>query len=185
MGTAATPPTTTPPQTGTATAASMGPTPTGVVAGCQQFYTVQSGDTCYNIETTHGITFDQFSTWNPSSMPAPSNPPFPKSYLTRITVGANCENLWLGYAYCVEGPTSATGSGSPTTTTTEGPSAPTQSGIASDCDEYYVIASGDSCSKVETQFNDTFTELYRWNPAIGDDCQSLWVGYAICVGVSS
>lgn len=55
-------------QTGTKTANSMGPTQTGVVAGCQQFYTVQSGDSCYNIETTYGITFTQFFQWNPSGM---------------------------------------------------------------------------------------------------------------------
>lgn len=107
------------------------------------------------------------------------------SQLTGATVGANCQNLWVGYAYCVQGPPSSTSAGSPTSTAAAGPGAPTQSGIASNCDEYYTIASGDSCTKIEGQFNDTFTELYGWNPAIGDNCQSLWVGYAICVGVSS
>ena len=87
--------------------------------------------------------------------------------------------MWLGYAYCVKGPAPAT------TTSAAAAPAPTQSGIASNCNEYYVIAGGDSCAKIETQFNDTFAQLYQWNPAIGDDCQSLWPGYAICVGVSS
>lgn len=102
-----------------------------------------------------------------------------------MTVGSNCENLWLGYAYCVEGPASVTIPGSPTNTATGGPTAPTQSGIISDCDEYYNVASGDSCSKIETQFNDTFAELYQWNPSIGDMCENLLAGYAVCVGVST
>ena len=48
--------------------ASMGPTASGEVAGCKQYYTVQSGDSCTNIETIYGISFAQFYAWNPSSM---------------------------------------------------------------------------------------------------------------------
>lgn len=87
--------------------------------------------------------------------------------------------MWLGYAYCVEGPAPASA------TSAAGPPAATQSGIASNCNEYYVVASGDSCAKIETQFGITFAQLYKWNPAIGDDCQSLWPQYSICVAVSS
>ena len=47
---------------------SMGPTASGEVVGCKQYYTVQSGDSCTNIETTYGISFAQFYAWNPSSM---------------------------------------------------------------------------------------------------------------------
>lgn len=94
-------------------------------------------------------------------------------------VGSDCENLWLGYAYCVQGPVSTATSGG-----TAAPPAPTQSGIASDCDKYYTVASGDSCSKIETQYNVTLAELYTWNPSIGSTCTNLWVGYAVCVGVS-
>ena len=68
VGTANPSPSSTPPQTGTKTATSMGPTQTGVVAGCQEFYSVQSGDTCANIETTYDISFQQLYQWNPSSM---------------------------------------------------------------------------------------------------------------------
>lgn len=100
------------------------------------------------------------------------------------TVGSNCENLWLGYAYCVQGPASATSSVNPTSTH-PGPTSPTQSGIASNCNEYYTVASGDSCTKIETQFNITFAQLYQWNPAIDSQCANLWVGYAICVAVSA
>ncbi|KAL8789409.1 MAG: hypothetical protein Q9213_001166 [Squamulea squamosa] len=163
VGTANPGPSTIPSQTPTATGTttvSMGPTATGEVAGCKKYHTVQSGDSCANIETTYGISFTQFYAWNPS-------------------IGSNCENLWLGYVYCVQGPAS---SGSISATATA--PAPTQSGIASNCDAYYTVASGDSCAKIETQYNDTFAQLYSWNPAIGNNCQNLWVGYAVCVGIS-
>lgn len=95
--------------------------------------------------------------------------------LTKITVGSTCTGLWLGYAYCVKGPAS-------TASTTA--SAPTQTGIASKCNEYHTVVSGDSCAAVESEYGVTFAQLYEWNPAIGSDCEYLNVGYAICVGVS-
>ena len=63
--------------------------------------------------------------------------------------------------------------------------APTQTGTASNCIEYYNVVTGDSCAKIETAYGITFEKLYKWNPAIGDDCQALEVGTAVCVGVSS
>ena len=65
-GTAAQPPSKTPSQTGSKTSISMGPTQTGVVAGCQEFYTVKSGDSCTSIESLFAITFSQLYQWNPS-----------------------------------------------------------------------------------------------------------------------
>jgi LysM repeat protein len=50
---------------------------------------------------------------------------------------------------------------------------------------YYNVGKGDSCAKIETAYDITFAQLYKWNPAIGDDCQTLEVGTAVCVGVSS
>ena len=50
------------------TTASMGPTASGEVAGCKQYYTVQSGDSCTYIETTYEVSFAQFYAWNPSGM---------------------------------------------------------------------------------------------------------------------
>ena len=63
---------------------SIGSTASGEVAGCKQFYTVKSGDSCTNIETTYGISFTQFYAWNPSSTLIPK--PLP----TRdLRLGAN------------------------------------------------------------------------------------------------
>jgi len=73
----------------------------------------------------------------------------------------------------------------PAAATSSGLSAPVQTGIALNCDEYYVVVSGDSCAQIESTYGITFAQLYEWNPAIGSDCQSLYVGYSVCVGVSS
>ncbi|KAI1114379.1 hypothetical protein F5Y14DRAFT_175542 [Nemania sp. NC0429] len=112
------------------------------------------------IEGMFAISFADFYKWNPS-------------------IGSNCENLWLGYAYCVSAPSDTTSGGR------GGPAAPTQTGTAPNCNKYYTVQSGDGCDKIEAQFGITLQQLYQWNPAIGADCTNLWLGYAICVGVSS
>lgn len=147
---------TTTPSSTTATATSVAPTQTGYIYGCQEFFTVESGDDCSTMETEFGVTLAQLYEWNPS-------------------IGKTCTNLWLGYAYCVKGPTAMASSSA---------GAPTQTGIASNCNEYYTVVSGDSCAAVEGAFQITFAQLYEWNPVIGSDCRYLDVGYAICVGVS-
>ncbi|KAL5363688.1 hypothetical protein BJX96DRAFT_187179 [Aspergillus floccosus] len=120
------------------------PTPTDTVPGCQEFYTVVSGDDCSTIEAKFGIALAEFYAWNPS-------------------IGSTCTNLWLQEAYCVKGPASAT--------TTS--AIPTQTGIASNCNKYYTVMPGDSCTNIESLYSITFPELYKWNPAIGSNCESL------------
>ena len=82
----------------------------------------------------------------------------------------------LTAACCVRGPATTA-----TTTSLD----PTQTGITTNCDEYYNVVTGDSCAAIENKYGITFAQLYEWNPAIGSNCQTLVVGYAVCVGVSS
>jgi LysM repeat protein len=116
-------------------------------------------DNCAIVEIKFDITLKQSYRWNPS-------------------VGSTCTNLWIGEAYCVKGPAL-------TVTTRATTNAPTQTGIASNCNKYYTVVAKDSCAKIETTYNITFAELYQWNPAIGSDCEYLEVGYSVCVGVST
>lgn len=53
----------------------MGPTQTGIVTRCLQFYTVQSGDSCAAIDSSYNIVFEQFYAWNPAGT-YPSRPTF-------------------------------------------------------------------------------------------------------------
>jgi len=48
------------------------PTQSGIVAGCTEYYVVQSGDSCAAIETEFSITFAQFLAWNPAGKSPPS-----------------------------------------------------------------------------------------------------------------
>jgi hypothetical protein len=148
----------------------MGPTQTGVVAECQQFYTVHSGDSCYGIETAFGITFAQFYQWNLSGM----SPVPPTLVLSWCCITSMMEKILLfAYAYLtwrqweaiartcdgamriawrdlLQPPPQSSRQGTSLSLTN-----PTQLGIASNCDEYYTVVS---------RFDITFAQLYQWNP---------------------
>jgi hypothetical protein len=49
------------------TTSSMDLIPTAVVAGCREFYTLQSGEGCKDIESRLSITLAQLFAWNPIS----------------------------------------------------------------------------------------------------------------------
>lgn len=48
-----------------------------------------------------------------------------------------------------------------------------------------MVKSGDSCAAIETAYDITFAQFYAWNPAVGSNCQNLWIGEAYCVAASS
>ncbi|TQV95052.1 LysM domain-containing protein [Cordyceps javanica] len=61
---------------------------------------------------------------------------------------------------------------------------PVQDGIAKDCKTYYKAKPGDSCQKIVNDYGVfTFKDFHKWNPAVGNDCESLLGGYYYCVGV--
>ncbi|KAL8847058.1 MAG: hypothetical protein Q9221_007877 [Calogaya cf. arnoldii] len=61
---------------------------------------------------------------------------------------------------------------------------PTQSGLVTTCKSFYKVQDGDYCEKIVSSYG-TFSlaDFYTWNPAIGTNCGSLFVGYYVCVGV--
>ncbi|KAK4205398.1 hypothetical protein QBC40DRAFT_156814, partial [Triangularia verruculosa] len=67
----------------------------GIVANCNRYHYVQSGDTCGAIAAINGINLTQFLSWN-------------------TEVDVNCTNLWLNYFVC-------TGVSGNTTTNIGGP----------------------------------------------------------------
>ncbi|RAL11195.1 uncharacterized protein BO97DRAFT_406413 [Aspergillus homomorphus CBS 101889] len=148
-----------------ADAAAPTPTQPGIAASCNSFHLVASGDNCASIATAAGISLSDFYSWN-------SN------------VGSGCNNLWLGYYVCIGvGPTTTT---TTTTTTATAVSTPTpvQTGMVSNCNAFYLVASGDTCTTVATKEGITVQNIVTWNPAVGTGCTNMWYGYYICVGVS-
>ncbi|RFU25496.1 hypothetical protein B7463_g10848, partial [Scytalidium lignicola] len=65
------------------------PVQPGIVDGCSNFYQAVSGDTCNEVAVRFRISNDDFYSWNPA------------------IGGSSCSGLWLGYYYCVGGPSSA------------------------------------------------------------------------------
>jgi LysM repeat protein len=146
------------------------PTPTqdGMVANCNKFYLVRSGDTCSSVASSNGITLDQFYAWNPA-------------------VGTTCASLFLNYEYCVGiiGSTSTITTTTITTTAGNGIATPTptQDGMAANCNSFYQAKSGDTCSAIASSRGISLDQFYAWNPAVGSTCASLFLGYYYCIGV--
>ncbi|KAJ7467044.1 hypothetical protein FB451DRAFT_1340517 [Mycena latifolia] len=122
------------------TSAPMGPlvnvAPGTITAGCTQYYTVVSGDSCASIESKFGIMLAQFIAMNPE-------------------LNSGCTNLALAEGYCVASSNSTT-SGPPSNV------APRM--ITAGCTQYYTVASGDGCASIESKFNLTLAQLVTMNP---------------------
>ncbi|KAJ8124182.1 hypothetical protein ONZ43_g37 [Nemania bipapillata] len=67
-------------------------------------------------------------------------------------------------------------------------SAPSQDGIASDCNAFAYATTGDTCFDMSQRFSITLAQLTTWNPVLGypdgHNCTTqFWAGYDYCVGV--
>lgn len=133
---------------------------------CGEYYTVESGDTCYEIDELFGITFAELQYLNPGAF------------------NTDCTNLQLGQVLCVAAVASNTTS---TTTTTSVSSTSTASSATSTatsppCGEYYTVESGNTCYEIEEQFGIDFAELEYLNPgAFNTECTNLQVEQVLCV----
>jgi hypothetical protein len=149
------------------------PTPIqpGMVDNCDAFHFVVDTDICSTIVKKYGISLSQFYTWNPK-------------------IGTDCGGLWLGVNVCVSiigvGPSTPPASASPTPTKSgNGIATPTpiQSGMIDRCNKFHLVVDGDICSSITTKYTISFTQFYNYNPGIGKDCSTLWLGAYVCVGV--
>jgi LysM repeat protein len=138
------------------------PTQPGMVDNCDEFYMVVSGDTCTAIASKHGITEEQFRTWNTG-------------------VGSDCSGIWLNTYTCV----SIIGH-TPTPTDPgngiETPM-PTQPGMVDNCDEFYMVVSGDTCDSITSRKGISKDQLTTWNTGIGSDCKGLWLNTYACISI--
>lgn len=72
-----------------------------------------------------------------------------------------------------------------TTTSGDGISTPTpyQTGMASNCDEFYLVESGDECGTIAADEGISLDEFSAWNPAVGTSYSLLLLGEYVCVGI--
>lgn len=148
------------------------PTQAGIVDTCNAFAYARADDTCYQMSQRFHITLTQLTTWNP-------NLGYPD--------GHNCTTqFWAGYDYCVGvSGSSTTTKLPPTSTTSSGPSLPTQSGIIVSCNKYKGAVAGDYCSKFAQDNGLSTDQLYAWNMILGNGgsaCNTQFqAGYDYCV----
>ncbi|KAF7507847.1 hypothetical protein GJ744_010011 [Endocarpon pusillum] len=142
----------------TATAAIPSNAAPGSTRKCGKWYTVQSGDYCQIVALNHTIALDLFLAINPS-------------------VNSTCGNLVLGVAYCVY----PTADWNATSTVIVPAPTTTPKGSTSQCYQWHVIESGDTCHRVEQAYEITMAQLQAWNPDLRDDCSNLQLGLAYCV----
>ncbi|PYH91868.1 LysM domain protein [Aspergillus ellipticus CBS 707.79] len=142
------------------------PTQSGLISTCDEYYYVEKGDTCYNIQNSYmDFTLDEFYTWNPS-------------------ISSGCSGLQPDYYVCV-GVAGSTTTATATTTASSSSASdePQQTGLVANCDNYYYVEKGDSCSAILTEFDITMADFYAWNPAVGSNCNTMQYGYYVCVGI--
>ncbi|KAH7382372.1 hypothetical protein DE146DRAFT_740009 [Phaeosphaeria sp. MPI-PUGE-AT-0046c] len=181
------------------------PIQTGMVTNCNKFYLVKSGDGCWDIATSNGITTDQFATWNPA-VGADCKGLFPTNYVCISIIGLTApittmktSTIWVQPPLCTfnlskgqyvcptAGPTTTT---KPTTTTTKtgnGIATPTpiQSGMTGNCKKFYKVVSGDGCWAISQAQKIDLNNFYSWNTAlnVGGECKGLQAGVWVCIGV--
>ncbi|KAK4170747.1 LysM domain-containing protein [Triangularia setosa] len=71
------------------------------------------------------------------------------------------------------------------TSSTSAPSpsvSPLLPGVASNCNRFYKIVSGDECDIVAAKNGITTAQLRSWN-VINTSCSNLWLDYYVCVGI--
>ncbi|EXK25264.1 hypothetical protein FOMG_18060 [Fusarium oxysporum f. sp. melonis 26406] len=112
------------------------------------------------------------------------------------TVKDDCSGMQFGHSYCVEVNNGLPREGEVSSSTvatqatepepTKSPQAsPTQDGLTDTCVSFYQAKKGDTCPKIITEYQNTFDfdDLFKWNPAIKEDCSGIWANYYYCVGV--
>jgi LysM repeat protein len=152
-----------------------GPTPTGTTGECYKWHIIVPNDSCTLLQNTLGVTMAQLVAWNPD-------------------LKADCSNLILDAAYCVQGPPLPPTSTTTTITTTPKPtssstatrtsSAAGPTTTSTTCAQTYTVQSGDWCAKIWEQFGLSEAAFRALNPALDAACV-IDVGQVLCVAAPS
>lgn len=164
---------TTTPKPSTTTPAGNGvqtpqPTQPGMVTNCAKFHWVAKGVSCSQITSYQKISLADFVKWNP-------------------TVGSDCRTMQADVNVCVGLIGATTTTNKPTTTTTSGNGIqtpqPTQPGMVTNCKKFHWVAEGVTCSQIISYQKITLANFVKWNTGVGANCNTMWSGTNVCVGV--
>ncbi|KAJ6157997.1 hypothetical protein N7470_005589, partial [Penicillium chermesinum] len=124
------------------------PQQTGTATTYDRYHLVVKGDSCNAIQSQYDISLAEFLAWN-------------------LSLTSDCNNLLVGYYYCVDIP----GATKVATTTTVPVTTTPADGITTP-------------SPIQTGMTATCNKFYDWNPTVGSSCAHLDVGDYVCVDIT-
>ncbi|KAJ5793096.1 uncharacterized protein N7503_009074 [Penicillium pulvis] len=156
--------------------------------------TADAGATCLSFASSWGISVESLQQLNP---------------------GISCPNPDTSKSYCVIGTVKDDPSSATTTTTNEAVTtthsvsdpSPTMPGIASNCNGFYKVASGDQCDTIAAKYGISEAQFRSWNTQVNEsasstyfpfvqsfcdlwykiltsvECTNLWLDYYVCIQV--
>jgi LysM repeat protein len=185
-------PTITTPTNGIAT-----PTPiqSGMVGNCNKFYFVVKDDNCYAIAQSNSVSLDQFYIWNPAAgstcatlglgtyvcVGTTNFAPTTLKTTAKPTTATPCImtfNLSKGQYECPTATPTPTKAGNGIATPT-----PFQAGMTTNCKKFYKVVKDDGCWAISNTYGISLDDFYKWNPAVGGSCATLYPDNYVCVGV--
>ncbi|KAJ3118277.1 hypothetical protein HDU96_002713 [Phlyctochytrium bullatum] len=128
------------------------------LGGCSKSYTIKSGDTCWALANSNGLSVDQFRSLN-------NNP--------------DCQNLQIGQVQPEQPKPEPKPQPQPQPDPPKQPEQPSNGGGSGGCSKSHTIKSGDTCWALANANGlsvDQFRSLNN-NP----DCQNLQIGQVVCL----
>ncbi|KAK3342345.1 hypothetical protein B0H65DRAFT_575430 [Neurospora tetraspora] len=122
---------------------------------CSNWIVAENSSTCEEIAEYNWITVTQLKRWGAPEEEEPK---------TTTTIAA--------------GPTTTSTVSNGIITPT-----PTQEGIIKDYNKFHFVSTGQGCATVQSLYGLSWADFYRWNPAVGANCETLWANTNVCVGV--
>ena len=155
---------------------------------CSYEYAASSGDTCQSVAADWGLTVQALESLNPGitcpdlvagqsycvlGTVSSSGPTVSSSSLATSTSTSTISIVPIPSTT-----SSSSHSLSPSSSSSSSaPYQPQQTGTAADCDQFYLVETGDSCGKIEAQFGISASEFLDWNPSVNSG--RLYISFMI------
>jgi hypothetical protein len=55
--------------------------------------------------------------------------------------------------------------------------------MTNSCKAFHYVVENDECGKIATAAGISLADFYRWNPAVGNACTTMWLNTYVCIAV--